>query len=202
MNNKITLIAILLNTILFTGCNTETNHTQNSQLDMVKTQLLPTLKKEVNPHTPIIGTWEGNCHYQENDDESYQAELTFALDASYTYSEKTYPTANCSGDYTLQHKDIGTYALGDRTRASDGEVAYDFEIHTLEEGQMNDEYFMIRFTNKALIFTDEKHDYSQPNGETPLTRNNFFSDTPRMKLLDPRVRGIFIVPSLIALREV
>lgn len=174
-------MATLLSTILFVGCNNETNYTEKSILAIEKTQQPPRIKEAKITPAPIIGIWEGNCHYQENDDESYQAELTFSVDSSYTYIEKTYPTHNCSGDYTLLHKDIGTYSLGNKTRASDGKLAYDFEIHTLQEGEMDDEYFMIRFTDKILTFTDEKEDYSQPNGETPQTRNNFFSLNPRIK---------------------
>jgi hypothetical protein len=159
----------------------ETNHTGENILGIEKTQQLHRIKEVKNTPAPIIGIWEGDCHYQENDDESYQTKLTFSVDSSYIYTENTYPTHNCSGDYTLLHKDIGTYSLGNETRASDGRLAYDFEIHIVDEGKINDEYFMIRFTDKVLIFTDKKYDYSQPNGETPDTRNNFFSDKPRIK---------------------
>jgi hypothetical protein len=181
MNYKITLLSTLLAILIFTGCNNETSYTEKNLENITQAKLPPALKKLQNSQQPIVGIWLGDCHYEESDDESYQAELTFNLDASYSYIEKTYPTHNCSEDYTILHEDIGTYSLGDKTKASDGKSAYEFEIHTLEEGVMNDEYFMLRLTDKTLIFTDEKDDNSQPNGETPQTRNNFFSHNPKIK---------------------
>ena len=33
---------------------------------------------------------------------------------------------------------------------------------------------MVRYTSTELFFSDEKEDDSQPNGETPETRNDYF----------------------------
>jgi len=167
--------------IFFTACNTqEESDTKVSTLQ--KMQIPNTLLTEELTHTDITDTWIGTCHYDENTDESYQAQLLFNIDLSFVYTERIYPTHDCTEDYhTEQNTEIGTYKLGTRTKGEDGQLAFNFETHTLIDNKVNDEYFMVRITSSQLIFTDEKEDHSQPNGENIQTRNNYFKEEPRIK---------------------
>jgi hypothetical protein len=121
----------------------------------------------------ILGTWERGCIYDEYDNESRKTELTFKADESYTFKSIVYPTKYCTGDSTGEKVETGTYKLGKFTKGEDGKPAFEFDIHAVQE----DKYFMVRFTSSELIFTDNKDDHSQPNEETPETRNNYFSET-------------------------
>ena len=171
----------ILSASLFTGCNIEET-SNNNVAHLQKIQTSSMLKESEPTQQKIIGTWKGACHHEEYNDESYQAELTFNPNLSFTYIEKIYPTQDCVGDYyTEQNKDIGSYSLGQVTIGADGEQAYNFETHSIKDSGMNDEYFMVRFTGSTLVFTDENRDNSQPNGETPQTRNNYFKEVPRIK---------------------
>ncbi len=171
----------LLGTILFTGCSTEET-SNNTITHLQKIQTTSIFKESEPSQQKIIGTWIGECHYEEYNDESYQAELTFNTDLSFSYVEKIYPTQECGGDYySQQNIEIGKYTLGKVTKGADGEQAYNFETHSLKDSTMNDEYFMVRVTSSTLIFSDEKIDNSQPDGKTPQTRNNYFKEVPRIK---------------------
>jgi len=173
----------ILSASLFTGCSIEET-SNNNVAHLQKIQTSSMLKESEPTQQKIIGTWKGACHHEKYNDESYQAELTFNANLSFTYIEKIYPTQDCAGDYyTEQNKDIGSYSLGQVTKGADGKQAYHFETHSIQtqDSGMNDEYFMVRFTDSTLIFTDENMDSSQPNGKTPQTRNNYFKEVPRIK---------------------
>ena len=184
MKYTIMLITGILSASLLTGCDllktSDTNQLEHHEIDLPKVQTISFAKVTPN-QTKIIGDWVGKCHYDEYADESYQAELLMHENLSYIYTEKIYPTYDCTGDYSEeQNKDVGAYKLGEKTKASDGKSAFDFETHSYQEGKRNDEYFMVRFTDSTLVFTDENIDNSQPNGETLQTRNNYFNPKPRI----------------------
>jgi len=173
------IISIFIATF-FTACNTQkTSDAEISPLQ--KMQISHTLISEKSIDTSIIDNWLGSCHYDEYTDESYQAQLLLNIDLSFVYTEKIYPTHDCTGDYhTEQNVEIGTYKLGEQTKGEDGKLAFNFETHALVENKINNEYFMVRITSTKLIFTDEKEDNSQPNGESIQTRNNYFKEEPRI----------------------
>ncbi|MCF6243417.1 MAG: hypothetical protein L3J43_00080 [Sulfurovum sp.] len=179
---KYTMIftASLLSVSLFTGC--DLNKTSDNETDSCQSIQTDIHHKKTNPlQKNIAGTWLGNCHYDEDYDESYQAELIFNLDLSFNYIEKTYPTEDCLGDsYNEGNKKLGSYKIGDITRSENNEKAYEFETHSLINSQIEDKYFMVKITSSRLIFTDEKIDQSQPNGKTLQTRNNYFKEVPRI----------------------
>ena len=180
MKSRLLYIISIFIATFFTACNTQKiSDTEVSTFQ--KVQISHTLISDKSTDTPIIDTWLGLCHYAEDTDESYQAQLLLNIDLSFIYTEKIYPTNDCTGDYhTEQNTEIGTYKLGARTKGEDGKPAFNFERHTLVDNKINDEYFMVRLTSSELIFTDQKEDYSQPNGESIQTRNNYFKEEPRI----------------------
>ena len=101
-------------------------------------------------------------------------EVTFRADNTLTFKETKYPTKDCSGDSTEEDSFEEEYKIGTKTVGSDGKTAFEFDTFGEENGEKYREYFMVRYTSTELFFSDEKEDDSQPNGETPETRNDYF----------------------------
>ncbi len=190
MKYGLRLLLSLLTINLFSGCDIDhkSDYTDAGSLQKSEHSLLK-IYEEKKQH--IIGEWQGVCYSDQEYDESYQAELTLNPDLSFSYIEKIYSAENCIGDsYSEQNAKTGLYKLGKLTQGDDGKEAYEFEIHTSQNGQREDKYFMVRFTTSNLIFTDENFDNSQPDGKTPQTRNNHFREIPRIQFTKKPIPAI------------
>ena len=180
MKYTMTLMALGLSAALLTGCGSSNDDGTTGA------------SANINP-SGIQGTGPGNTlkllkmqrlvfwvrgkehvKYDDFDGESELNEVTFRADNTLTFKETKYPTKDCSGDSTEEDSFEEEYKIGTKTVGSDGKTAFEFDTFGEENGEKYREYFMVRYTSTELFFSDEKEDDSQPNGETPETRNDYF----------------------------
>ena len=176
MKYTMTLMALGLSAALLTGCGSSGDDitTPSNASGIQGTGPGNTPETTADAKASLLGTWVRECDYDEDDDVSGIAEVTFREDGTLTFSVTDYPTKDCTGDSIEEYSEEEEYKVGAKTVGSDGKVAFEFDVFGEDDGEKFRDYFMVRYTSTELLFSGEKEDDSQPDGETPQTRNDYF----------------------------
>ncbi len=159
MKYKMTLMALGLSAVMFTGCGGGSSN-NDSDAPTTSTSNIPTTTAEAQ--AKILGNWESAC---QGEGSSYRKSFLSFAETTGNFSEKTY-TANDCNDASLdsvQQDNSFSYTVGAAVKGANNEDAFEFDL-------IGEEYMMVRFDESAMYFSD-----SHGQETSPSQRANDFS---------------------------
>jgi len=158
MKYKMTLMALGLSAVMFTGCGGGSSSDSASTSSSASN--IPTTTAEAKAR--ILGNWESAC---QGEGSSYRKSFLSFAETTGNFSEKTYTSSDCSDASldSVQQDNAFSYTVGAATKGANNEDAFEFDIP-------GNDYMMVRFDESAMYFSDS-------NGQetSPSQRANDFS---------------------------